>query len=55
MEGQYGNPIRVVAFNTAAGWSCDVTEEIPRELRKRCGGRDEIPESLQTVLEQHGR
>jgi hypothetical protein len=55
MEGQYGNPVRVVAFNTAAAWSRDVTEEIARELRQRCGGRDEIPESLQTFLEQHGR
>ena len=32
MEGQYSDPVRVVAFNTAAGWSRDVTEEIAREL-----------------------
>jgi hypothetical protein len=55
MEGQYGKPVRVVAFNTAAGWSRDVTEEIARELWQRCGGRDEIPESLRTFLQQHGR
>jgi hypothetical protein len=24
LEGQYGNPVRIVAFNTAEGWSHDV-------------------------------
>jgi hypothetical protein len=24
LEGQYGNPVRIVAFNTAEGWSRDV-------------------------------
>jgi hypothetical protein len=55
MEGQYGNPVRVVAFNTAAGWSRDVTEEIARQLWERCGDRDEMPESLQAFLQHHGR
>jgi hypothetical protein len=27
-DGQYEAPIRIVAFNTAQGWSRDVTEEI---------------------------
>jgi hypothetical protein len=27
-EGQYSRPVRVVAFNTAEGWSRDVSEEI---------------------------
>ena len=26
--GQYSTPVRVVAFNTAEGWSRDVTEDI---------------------------
>ena len=26
--GEYSNPVRVVAFNTAEGWSRDVTEDI---------------------------
>lgn len=34
--GQYKNPIRVVAFNTAGGWSQDVSSEIAHELRHRC-------------------
>jgi hypothetical protein len=28
MNGAYSHPARVVAFNTARGWSCDVTEDI---------------------------
>jgi hypothetical protein len=31
-DGQYNNPVRVVAFNTAEGWSRDVTEDIAREM-----------------------
>jgi hypothetical protein len=54
MEGQYGSPVRVVAFNTAAGWSRDVTEEIARELRQRCSDQEEVPESLQAFLAHHG-
>jgi hypothetical protein len=33
--GQYEKPVRVVAFNTAEGWSRDVTEDIARELMDR--------------------
>jgi hypothetical protein len=55
MEGQYGNPVRVVAFNTAAGWSRDVTEEIAHELWQRCGNQDAVPESPQAFLQHHGR
>jgi len=32
LEGQYPSPVRIVAFNTAEGWSRDVTEEIAAEL-----------------------
>jgi hypothetical protein len=31
LEGQYSNPIRVVGFNTAEGWSRDVSEDVARE------------------------
>ena len=36
MTGQYSNPIRIVAFNTAESWSEDVSEDIARELCRRC-------------------
>jgi hypothetical protein len=32
LKGQYSNPVRVVAFNTAVGWSLDVSREIAGEL-----------------------
>ena len=36
LTGQYGSPIREVAFNTAERWSEDASEDVARELRRRC-------------------
>jgi hypothetical protein len=36
LTGQYSNPIRVIAFNTAERWSEDVSEDVAHELRRRC-------------------
>jgi hypothetical protein len=36
LDGQYSNPVRVVAFNAAKGWARDVSAEIATELRRRC-------------------
>jgi hypothetical protein len=36
MEGQYSNPVRVIAFNTAEGWSRDVSGEIADEIAGQC-------------------
>jgi hypothetical protein len=44
--GQYSSPVRIVAFNTAEGWSRDVTDDIADELRNRCAERGEGPSSL---------
>ena len=35
MEGQYFDPARIVAFNTAKGWSRDVSEELANEVAER--------------------
>jgi hypothetical protein len=35
IKGQYEKPVRVVAFNTAEGWSRDITEDIGREILER--------------------
>ena len=35
LSGQYSHPLRVVAFDTAQGWSRDVTGEVARELLAR--------------------
>jgi len=51
MEGQYSHPVRIVAFNTAEGWSRDVTIDIADELRRRFPEYDEVPRSVQEFLE----
>jgi hypothetical protein len=41
--GQYNDPVRIVAFNTAEGWARDVTEEIAREIKDRVERSDDEP------------
>jgi hypothetical protein len=41
LSGQYGNAVRVVAFNTAEGWSWDVSEDIARAVLQRAIKADE--------------
>jgi hypothetical protein len=36
LSGQYKDPLRVIAFNVGEGWSRDVSEDVARELRRRC-------------------
>jgi hypothetical protein len=35
LDGQYSNPVRVVSFNTAEGWSRDISADVAEELRRR--------------------
>jgi hypothetical protein len=50
--GQYEKPVRVVAFNTAEGWSRDVTEDIARELLDRAARAAEpLSRSAQAFVE----
>jgi hypothetical protein len=35
LNGEYSNPVRVVAFNNAEGWSRDVTEDIAEAVLTR--------------------
>lgn len=35
MSGQYSDPDRVVAFNTAECWAQDVSDDVAREIRRR--------------------
>ncbi|XIA63263.1 hypothetical protein ACFIOY_29300 [Bradyrhizobium sp. TZ2] len=45
LEGQYSNPVRVVAFNVSEGWVRDLSEEIARMLRQRCAHENrELPD-----------
>jgi hypothetical protein len=41
ISGQYDDPIRVVAFNTAEGWSRDVSEDIAYEVLDQAHEADE--------------
>jgi hypothetical protein len=55
LTGQYSNPIRVVAFNTAERWSEDVSEDVARELRRRCHLMRELPSTISDFVERHER
>jgi len=53
LEGQYCNPVRVIAFNLSEGWVRDVSEAIARKLRQRCADQNrELPDSLHQFVEQ---
>jgi len=52
LEGQYKNPVRVVAFNTAEKWSPDVSTDIAEELRRRCDLQlRDLPSSIRAFVE----
>jgi hypothetical protein len=54
MSGQYSNPVRVVAFNTAERWAEDASEDIAREIMRRLDlAGDELPSSLEAFVERH--
>jgi hypothetical protein len=54
LTGEYRSPIGVFAFNTAEGWSRDVSADIANELRRRCDLQlRDIPEPLQDFVDRH--
>lgn len=54
LTGQYEQPLRVVAFNPAEGWSRDATEEIAEELDRRIAAEGrEVSETLQEFVESN--
>jgi hypothetical protein len=54
-RGEYGNPVRIVAFNTAEGWSRDVTTDIADELRRRYDEFGEAPDPILDFMETNRR
>ena len=53
LDGQYSSPVRVIAFNTAEGWSRDVSENVAHELRRRCAEQArELPAYLLDFVER---
>jgi hypothetical protein len=54
LSGQYNDPIRVVAFNTAAKWAQDVSADIAQELQRRCDEQmRDVPFFLQDFVDRH--
>jgi hypothetical protein len=53
-QGQYSDPVRVVAFNTSERWSEDASEDVAREIMRRldlAGGA--LPSSLEAFVDSH--
>jgi len=55
LDDQYSRPTRIIAFNTAEGWSRDVTLDIADELRRRFAECDDMPVSVEELLEMARR
>jgi hypothetical protein len=53
VEGEFDKPVRIVAFNTAEGWSRDVTADIAGELRRRYVEFGEMPDAILDFMDAH--
>ena len=53
LAGEYNEPVRIVAFNTAEGWSRDVSMEIVDELRQRFIQDHQVSDSILQFLQAH--
>ena len=54
LDGQHSNPVHVVSFNTAEGWSRDISADVAEELRRRCELEiREIPPKLEGLFARY--
>jgi hypothetical protein len=54
LSGQYSNALRVIAFNTAEGWSRDVSEDIAGEVLERAFDADaNLAEDTKLFIDRH--
>jgi hypothetical protein len=54
LSGQYSNALRVIAFNTAEGWSRDVSEDIAGEVLERVFDADaNLSEDTKLFIDRH--
>jgi hypothetical protein len=54
LEGEYRNPVRVIGFNTAEGWSQDVSADVAHEVRHRCDLQmRDVPFHLEAFIERY--
>jgi hypothetical protein len=54
LEGRYNGPVKVIAFNTAEGWSRDLSDDLAIEIGLRCA-RDgfDVPPFLEDFVDRH--
>jgi hypothetical protein len=52
ISGEYSNPVRVVAFNIAEGWSRDVTEDIAQAVIERGHSENHFSEVAKEFVER---
>ena len=54
LDGQYSKPVRVVSFNTAEGWSRDISADVAAELRRRCDLKmRDMPSNILDFIERY--
>jgi hypothetical protein len=54
LQGLYSNPVRIIGFNCAQGWSRDVSEDVARELCRRCADEgSDLSEFLRYFVERY--
>ena len=54
LAGEYRKPIRIVAFNTAERWSEDVSQDIAREIQRRCNLQlSDVPSYLWEFVDRY--
>ena len=54
-SGEYTDPVRIVAFNSAEGWCRDVTMDIADEVRRRYAEMDDVSDSVFQFTEANRR
>jgi hypothetical protein len=56
VSGQYNDPVRIVAFNTAEHWAEDVSEDVAREIRRRADlANEDVSSAAEAFVERHSR
>lgn len=54
LTGQFSNPLRVVAFNTAEGWARDVSEDVAWDVLRRAANEGRtLSSSTRDFVEFH--
>ncbi len=54
LSGQYKNPVLVISFNVAEGWSREVSADVAQELRMRCDLQlRDVPDGIRDFVERH--